>query len=377
MKNAIKIVLVNAFVLILLLLLADPLSFLFIHSYIGIKNILIATGPGKQRAELPPFKDKERSRVIMSEFSELDTEYKPFVEWARLPFMGAETTIDKDGVRVTPLPPGSRDLRAAFFGGSTMWGTGAGDDGTIPAQFAKLNPSYQVFNYGESGYNSRQALDRLITLLSRGESYDLVVFYDGVNDVASHCRQEISIPGHEREVEIRQTMKAARDAESWKHFFVHLRRLAEIAKRKIWPTIATPTGFSCSTDADRAQQTARVLVNNWLIARDIVERRGGRFMAVLQPVAFLSETDTGYLQLPEGQRPEYQTVYPLIREEMAHARIGHDLSSVFDGSAPLYIDECHVTEEGNLLMAKALGNLPHEERGKGPRGTRNADASAH
>ena len=60
--------------------------------------------------------------------------YRPFVTWRRAPFQGAFINIDRDGLRVTPGAVCSADSYKVFaFGGSTMWGTGSPDWGTIPA----------------------------------------------------------------------------------------------------------------------------------------------------------------------------------------------------------------------------------------------------
>src|SRR3546814_12149297 len=76
-----------------------------------------------------------------------------------------------------------------------MGGTGAVNEDTSPARFECLRPRWRVYNHGETAYVSRQALAQLINLYSQGERSDLVVFYDGVNDVGALCRREIELPG--------------------------------------------------------------------------------------------------------------------------------------------------------------------------------------
>ena len=70
-----------------------------------------------------------------------------------------------------------------------MWGTGSNDNNTIPSIFSQLN-NVSVINYGETGYLSIQSFNLLNTLVIQ-EKLDLknkvVIFYDGVNNVATNC----------------------------------------------------------------------------------------------------------------------------------------------------------------------------------------------
>jgi lysophospholipase L1-like esterase len=77
-----------------------------------------------------------------------------------------------------------------FFGGSAMWGTGARDEMTIPSQVAALLAErgmrdVAITNFGETGYVFTQELIRLELELRRGVRPDVVVVFDGLNDVAS------------------------------------------------------------------------------------------------------------------------------------------------------------------------------------------------
>ena len=47
--------------------------------------------------------------------------------------------------------------------------------------------------------------------------------------------------------------------------------------------------FSCATDPMRANAVAEHLVNVWKVAHDIVTARGGQFVAILQPAAYIGK----------------------------------------------------------------------------------------
>ena len=121
--------------------------------------------------------------------------WKPYVYFRRKPnFRGEYINIDSAGNRVTPqrLIQGVPAAELFFFGGSTMWGWFQRDDHTIPAEAARrlagLSDSVggvRVTNFGETGYVFTQEVLELMLQLRAGARPDVVVFYDGINDVAA------------------------------------------------------------------------------------------------------------------------------------------------------------------------------------------------
>ena len=92
------------------------------------------------------------------------------------------------------------------FGGSTLWVTGASDSQTIPSHFNSLTNT-PVYNFGESGWNSRQSLNQLINAIGDGRNPSVVIFYDGVNDIINQCRSDLKlVPSHSRERKIQNVM---------------------------------------------------------------------------------------------------------------------------------------------------------------------------
>src|SRR5215470_14762617 len=67
--------------------------------------------------------------------------WQSYVYWRRTPHRGEYINIGPDGLRKTinaPMAEGARPpIKVFMFGGSTMWGLGAGDDSTIPSIFVK------------------------------------------------------------------------------------------------------------------------------------------------------------------------------------------------------------------------------------------------
>jgi lysophospholipase L1-like esterase len=161
----------------------------------GIRSALrSAKGPGVVRspyadsAWFPPY-----NREYVATFHE---HWKPFVYFRRGPFHGSYINVDSLGHRRTvnglAAAPASDTVRVFFFGGSTMWGTNLRDSATIASvasqQLAATAPkdvAVSVVNFGESGYVFTQELLELELQLRAGNVPDVVLFYDGINDMAA------------------------------------------------------------------------------------------------------------------------------------------------------------------------------------------------
>ncbi len=154
------------------------------------------------RAPPPPvsLRDPEDTAAWYPEFTrEYDAlrpqRWQPYIYWGRLPnFHGTYINLDSAGHRITPQPssPATPRARVFFFGGSTMWGTAQRDDHTIAAEASRrLQPlagpgaRIEVTNFGETGYTFTQEVLQLMLALREGARPDVVVFYDGINDVVA------------------------------------------------------------------------------------------------------------------------------------------------------------------------------------------------
>lgn len=84
-----------------------------------------------------------------------------------------------------------------FFGGSTMFGFDAQrDDHTIPSEVVRLAEAegrpIVARNYGAQGLTNYQETQILAQLLSSGRRADLIVFYDGINDIALQLQNALA-----------------------------------------------------------------------------------------------------------------------------------------------------------------------------------------
>lgn len=328
---------------------------------------LFGTRPDS-RATYPVYPDRARAETLFRENRGMGFEYVSFVGWSRRPFAGETVTVGGDGDRQHPPTTDRPKGVVRFFGGSTMWGEGAEDSGTIPASFNQLAPDYQIINHGESGFNSRQNLARLINLANQRAPMDLVVFYDGVNAVDSNCREGVGLNGNYYESEIRRRVQIGAKLTSLRLTRLLYDPMAEMAKVIRKRLFAGPSqedlkaASKCQRIEGYVDKIADTLIENWKIAKLIVESRGGRFIAILQPVLFVGAPKTDHVE-PGNTRPymadDYRALYASIQKKLAAARYpwAFDFTDSFDGPQPLYVDFAHVGSAGNQRIATRIKGI--------------------
>lgn len=319
------------------------------------------------RAELPNYADNhEYAREVFADYNRVKHRYEPFVGWRTLPYSGKTTNISPRGLRTHEKDSVRDDGRPVvrFFGGSTMWGEGSDDDHTIPALFHKENPRYKVVNHGQLAYNTRQELDELISVYARNERADIVIFYDGVNDAAFLCPEEIEeLPAHRlvptyREKLYRSTTSLA--VELLRKVFIE--DIVGLARAMTYKQTPDNSPYDCLRNPAKAEAIAEGVLKNWELAHEIVTQRNGAFYAVLQPAAFVGEPRIDHLELDRELGRNFQEIYRLIQQkinERNHPWI-IDLSRAFDGSNYVFIDFCHVSPNGNEIIAREISRFIQE-----------------
>lgn len=308
----------------------------------------------------------------MEEFWQLKSEYVPYIGWSKKPYRGATVNIDEHGDRIhqppKELPVTAPSVR--FFGGSTMWGVGANDEGTIPAIFNALSPQFRVHNHGEAGFNSRQSLARLVNLINQQAQLDWVIFYDGHNDIANLCRKEVGLNDHVRRQQINQGLQQYRLRSNKKYI------LKEAAKIVSYGYIAALIKqlkqsealqedhklYKCCYDEQALEHTADQLIANWQLARRIVEDHGGRFLACLQPSAYINHqslfpTFEGSDRKPSCMLDKHEMIYRIIRKKLEGESWFYDLSHLLNDHKEYYMDMVHVSAPANKIIAQKIAAL--------------------
>ena len=217
-------------------------------------------------------------------------------------------------------------------------------------------------NRAQLAYNSRQELDALITLYSKNVKPEVVVFYDGVNDAAFLCPSDIKeLPAHRLVPLFRSKLYVKRSSfvkeVLHKTFTENIVKLMSRFSTKAGDTKAL---YNCLSDPNKAEEIAEIMMKNWELAHEMVTARGGKFIAVLQPAAFVGHPKTDYLKLDEELGKNFSEVYKHIQQKIAERKNDwiFDLSNKFDDNKEyIYIDFCHVSSNGNQIMAEEISKL--------------------
>jgi hypothetical protein len=150
--------------------------------------------------ELPYYREQEWAEAYWHEAKSAEAyQYHAYVVWRHKPFVGNLVNISPEGIRKTPGANCTDDAYTVYmFGGSSMWGWGSPDWGTIAAYLQSgldrvMERPVCVVNFGEDAYVSTQSLVALKLQLQQGNIPDDLIFYDGVNDV--YAAYESGQPG--------------------------------------------------------------------------------------------------------------------------------------------------------------------------------------
>ena len=234
-----------------------------------------------------------------------------------------------------------------------------------------MNPEYVAYNFGETGWMAHQSVNLFLKRYFEGFRPDVVVFYDGVNDTGK-CRSELDPFAHSREYKMRVVMQEAssENPESPLFLILPIKNFVEKLIRMASNNAAAPSSFyDCIDNPAKAEQVARVLVSVWLLVKYLGESYGGTFVPILQPVIYFSDTKKDHLKLDLELGRQYEVVYPLVleliqREFPTLAENFMDLRNVLDRDEYFYIDWCHLSPNGNRLVAARISDGVNARTGK-------------
>ena len=298
------------------------------------------------------------AREFWSEQSATFVRWLPYSYWTVAPFDGAYINVDEAGIRHTPNHTDDPAApRVYFFGGSTMWGEGARDAYTIPAQVAQLladrGVPAHVANYAQSGYVSWQDLLLFQAQLALNNAPDLAVFYHGFNDVYSTYLQ--GSPG----LTLRENQRV---------IDVEIGRLLRSGQPVFLP-FDSNTGDYDWRLVTTGSTAPRDIVDRWLanrrLIRAVAEEHGVEVLFVWQPALFAKGARTaGEQQLLDDVERAQPGFIELYRD--VHGAVGDQLLSqsaddvivltdlFSDVQAGIFTDRVHINEIGNRRIAEAL-----------------------
>ena len=346
-----------------------PASRKFIARITGQPNDVILYYQG-----LSYYKEQDWSPRYWKEFKlALRKSYSPYVIWQGTPFEGTLLNIDPSGLRHTPAAECGPDAYKVYvFGGSAIWGWGAPDESTIPALLqaglqSKLGGPVCVMNYGENAYVSTQGLIHLTLLLESGDVPDVVIFYDGVNDVLSAGQSGMPIV-HQNLSDISSLF------EDHQAPIISLFRSSN--SYQLLQMVLSQIPISVESEAPQFQydpdllsdQVAKAYLNNYEIVSSLADKYHFDFYFLWQPHILIgnkrlsSEEQnmiTGLnwvLNLDPPLVELFQKTFKKIEAEAHTHEHLYYLGNIFDpAEESLWIDTWgHTTPEGNQIISNDL-----------------------
>ena len=323
--------------------------------------------------ELPYYAGQEWSSTYWKEATQAENYgYSPYDVWSHLPYSGETINVGIDGIRLTPRAVCTEDALHVFaFGGSTMWGWGAPDWETIASHLQAGLDLVQdgpvcVTNFGEDGYVSTQEVISLLKQLQIGNVPDIVIFYDGINDV--FAAYESGNPGEhpllselgalfeEQEHPLIAWVKSSR-------VYALTERL--VARMAFNPAADSSLPENGPVDAEAEElgsATAEVYLNNYRAVDGLANEYGFDFYFFWQPHLALDEKHlTDHEQdMKSRLDPDLVDLAEQVYDRIENSQEQYErlwyIGDVFaDRREQIWIDEWgHITPEGNRLVANEM-----------------------
>ncbi|MEQ9504404.1 MAG: SGNH/GDSL hydrolase family protein [Deltaproteobacteria bacterium] len=334
-------------------------------AWLALELVLAAFGseegaPLVDVASTDALADQAQAAALFEELysGRLQHRFEPFAHYRMRAYAGEHVNVDADGWRATPTSPADGPT-VWVLGGSTIWGMGARDEGTIPSHLARSLRGARVENLGQIGYTSTQELITLLVRLQAGERPDVVVFYDGVNDLLSLLKLgraglPLDVPRRNLEFNITRPDELPRLLRA---------TLANLARRSKVLGLVRGSGERQPArpieDPERAAQDAlRAYLANVAAAQGVAERYGFEVIFFWQPTLFgkakLSPSESAAL----AEEASFAPVYRAAQAQVATSTLVVDLSDVFgEDPAPTFFDFCHLSEAGNQRVAERIAQV--------------------
>jgi hypothetical protein len=278
------------------------------------------------------------------------------------------------GRRRTTDAPANADRRVLLFGGSTVFGQEVPDEATLAsclqrALTRQAGPRFRVENYGTPAMIARQQTARLVeTPLRAG---DVVVFYDGVNDVfypVYNGNPEGYRIGDSSDGGVRKLS----GAQAWLYPLCFRLKDHSCAAALVFRGMDGPRpAVLVESDvlAGHLDAAEAGYLRALTEARASAESRQARFLHVQQPHLFSRAEFTNYerrvarneLRALPGLDEAFRLGDPRLgRAAQAAVRAGMvhvDLTDALDtrsGTEEFYLDFCHVNHAANERLAKLI-----------------------
>ncbi len=347
-QKTIVFILWNIFVILVLFFILEFLSGIFISWYYSNENAI----------NYEVFPNKIYVEEYLEEVNSIKGVYSPYIEYTTEPnFSGKFINTNGNGLRKTSNPCSNKDAIKIFvFGGSTTWG-GFSDETTIPSliskKFCEKNINVEVTNFGLSGYENTKEVIKLELELRNGNIPDIVIFYDGVNEVYSAFQNNKA--GLPQNLENRRAEFNKKDKLNIGGFILYSDTMTVV--RGISKKLFGNKEFDEGTEVEKlGSEIIDVYFSNLKIVKALEREYGFETYFFWQPVIYLDKS------LTEGEKsvilgnvkPLYESTYPKMPRKIEALNF-YDISDIFKNiEEPVYIDFAHLNTKGNEIVAEKI-----------------------
>jgi len=262
-----------------------------------------------------------------------------------------------------------------MFGGSSVWGMYVRDEHTLASLVStELNKlpgkRIRVTNFSERGSLFNQEVAHLIKLLQSGKRPHTVIFYDGVNDVMTAyyygmVGASAFTSNLEELLEIRRASYPQQIGLLTKSYVERSSLLFKVLDRATFAILRTPRpnyGRVVYHPGDLQRLGAEVAsfyARTYELLELLSKEYHFQYFCFLQPVIFTKShlTDEELTSDWKNTNEEVRTLYSASYDSLRALTLPcfYDVSRVFaNTSDSYYIDWCHLSEEGNAIVADEL-----------------------
>ena len=252
----------------------------------------------------------------------------------------------ENGRRTTVGTTGLRNKRILVFGGSTIFCGEVPDSLTVPSQLQKIvldsALDFDVLNFGIQGIRIENQFKILKTVSNLGPQ-DIVVFYDGVNDLEKVY--DSGLHRKSNQTPWRQVNKIFSELENRSWFIRYLAPTVYIESRGIGKDFLS-------------SQAKQLVVENWFafdkLARTYVEDKGATFVHILQPnlLTYTKASDIGKVRQKWSDMKAIEN--DLISYATETKKIKNFTKILDELSNSPFFDWAHLDEIGNQRVAEEM-----------------------
>lgn len=312
------------------------------------------------RAEYSVYEDFAWGKTHFKDLKQIQVPFRSYLGWQLEEFKSETLNIDRFGIRETVAMPRGDVPKFFVMGGSVAFGVGSSDEYTIASQIQKrVGEKYKVYNMGQDAFDTYQSYQMLLKQSSRLGVPQVVVSFEGMNEILNLFNRPRRDWSHLEEENIRYFT-------GWKPT---LKRYFEDVNRPLVNLFYANSfkDYDFQVSEERLERVAYEAAKSWDLMRQFCEVIGCQFYAFLQPLSLLDEKQLDFIpKVRERNFYKHKIMhrfYKSLKETLEHSPFDKlqkhfiSLENIFDGKTQAFIDRCHLAPLSNGIVADKMLEL--------------------